>query len=277
LGAKEEEDLRNFYVKLKTFFLEKISLGKFIISSPDGDCSLIGEIFQTPKKFKYPYITFEYRFEVEMIECPCNPVGDATKVKSAFFTISCTSIESVRSGKQGPLRDPIDPKINIVREECCPGKEGKEEESQSSLNDAKDDDKGSFQVSAHVGLPLGDEKDFYSLNVGADAAYLFNLSEHFSAGAGAGYTHFTGKDNIEGTGFIPIFGIAQYDLSDKFSLRVNGGYAISTETDGRGGVYIGLGVGLKIKPNISIGPSFSSINLDGGSFNSVTIGITGTF
>ena len=38
---------------------------------------------------------------------------------------------------------------------------------------------GKFKVGAHVGLPIGDYKDSYSLNLGADFAYTWKVSDKF--------------------------------------------------------------------------------------------------
>ncbi|OAZ04732.1 hypothetical protein [Flavobacterium succinicans] len=105
---------------------------------------------------------------------------------------------------------------------------------------------GGFKVGANLGLPLGDIKDSYSLNLGVDVAYTWKVSEKFEAGFGAGYAHYLGKSidlgianfDIEDAGFIPVYGTAQYSLSDKFFLGLDLGYAIGVAPSGSEGGFL---------------------------------------
>ncbi|WPO79284.1 hypothetical protein [Flavobacterium sp. KACC 22761] len=106
---------------------------------------------------------------------------------------------------------------------------------------------GHFKVGVHVGLPMGDIKDFYSVNLGVDVAYLLKITDKFSAGATTGYSTYLGKDKkyeilgvsgtikTENAGFIPIAATGQYSLTDNFFVGLDLGYAIyagSGHTDG---------------------------------------------
>lgn len=85
---------------------------------------------------------------------------------------------------------------------------------------------GHFKVGAHVGLPLGDIKDFSSVNLGVDAAYLWNVADQFSAGVTTGYTSYLAKSGYDSFGFIPVAATAQYSLADNLFLGADLGYAI---------------------------------------------------
>jgi hypothetical protein len=140
---------------------------------------------------------------------------------------------------------------------------------------------GGFKVGANLGLPLGDIKDGYSLNLGADVAYTWKLNDKFEAGFGAGYAHYLGKTERIGSfefqyddaGFIPVYGTAQYSLSDKFFLGLDLGYAIGvapTENDG-GFLYqpkLGYSFG---KTDLFIG--YKGISVEGGTFSSLNLGV----
>ena len=67
---------------------------------------------------------------------------------------------------------------------------------------------GGFKLGAHLGLPMGDFKDAYSLNIGADVAYVWNISDKFDAGVATGYTTYLGKtiDTGEGSYKVPSAG-----------------------------------------------------------------------
>ena len=105
---------------------------------------------------------------------------------------------------------------------------------------------GGFKVGANLGLPLGDAKDVYSLNLGVDVAYTWKVSDKFEAGFGAGYAHYLGetidlgiaKFDIEDAGFVPVYGTGQYSLSDKFFLGLDLGYAIAVAPSGSEGGFL---------------------------------------
>ena len=140
---------------------------------------------------------------------------------------------------------------------------------------------GNFKLGANLGLPLGDIKDVYSLNIGVDAAYTWSVSDKFNAGVGVGYSHYLGKTidfggfelDVDDAGFIPVYGTAQYSLSDKFFLGLDLGYAIGvapTENDG-GFLYqpkVGYSFG---KTDLFLG--YKGISVDGGTFSSLNLGV----
>ena len=112
---------------------------------------------------------------------------------------------------------------------------------------------GKFKAGVHAGLPMGDVKDAYSVNLGADVAYMWKITDKFSVGATTGFSTYLAKDITYTTivmnpypvmqeatmkgknaSFIPVAGTAQYSLADKFFVGADLGYAISVG-DGDGG------------------------------------------
>lgn len=106
---------------------------------------------------------------------------------------------------------------------------------------------GHFKVGAHVGLPIGDAGDGFSVNLGADVAYLWDVADKFSAGVTTGYTTYLAKSQNydfgmgsvefkgDDAGFIPVAGTAQYSISDNLFVGGDLGYAIyagSGDADG---------------------------------------------
>lgn len=87
---------------------------------------------------------------------------------------------------------------------------------------------GGFKAGINVGLPMGDIKDAYSLSVGLDVAYTWEVADKFRAGVTTGYAHYMGKTetisllgvevevDFEDAGFIPLAGTAQYSFTDNF-------------------------------------------------------------
>jgi len=96
-----------------------------------------------------------------------------------------------------------------------------------------------FKVGINMGLPIGDASDNSSLELGADVAYLWELSDEFHLGATVGYGTFIAKevhgykpDNI---GFMPIAATAQYSITESIFAGADLGYALvlsPSEVDG---------------------------------------------
>lgn len=108
---------------------------------------------------------------------------------------------------------------------------------------------GHFKVGAHVGLPVGDSSHVFSVNLGIDAAYLWNVADKFTAGVTTGYTTYIGKTYtgyqgsnaylmIKSTnqGFVPVAGTAQYSLTENLFVGADLGYAINVDGDLDGGL-----------------------------------------
>ena len=104
---------------------------------------------------------------------------------------------------------------------------------------------GRFKAGVDVGLPMGDIEDSASFNLGANAAYVWNVGEGFDAGVGVSYnTYFAKEYDIMGTtykadnaNFLPIYGTANYSFTENIFAGADLGYAVGL-TDGiDGGFY----------------------------------------
>jgi hypothetical protein len=107
---------------------------------------------------------------------------------------------------------------------------------------------GHFKVGVNGGLPLGNTSDLFSVNLGFDAAYLWNIDDRFSAGVITGYTTYIGKNYTGYIGsvaydmiaspnqsFVPVGGTAQYSIADQFFVGADLAYAINVDGDLDGG------------------------------------------
>lgn len=135
-----------------------------------------------------------------------------------------------------------------------------------------------FVLGLNVGLPLGDIKDTYTLNIGADLSYLWKVSEEFNAGVTAGYSHFLG-DTIEGfdiddAGFLPIAAAGRFNVSEDFAIGADLGYAVGISPSGNdGGFYYAPRVQYGVSQSIDIVLAYKGISVDGGTFSTVNLGI----
>ncbi|HZJ35211.1 MAG TPA: hypothetical protein VFD29_01150 [Gillisia sp.] len=129
-----------------------------------------------------------------------------------------------------------------------------------------------FRIGVNAGVPLGDADDISTFNFGADFAYLFGVTDVFSVGPLVGYSHFLGKGDKVDYHFIPLAASGRFGLSDTFFIGADLGYAIGADEGNDGGFFyrpkLGYDFGI-----IGLIASYSGIEVDGGSFNSVNLGI----
>jgi hypothetical protein len=131
---------------------------------------------------------------------------------------------------------------------------------------------GEIKMGVNAGIPLGDADEMSSLNFGADLAYLFGVADVFSVGPLVGYSHFLGEGERVDAHFIPIAASGRFKLSDAFFIGADLGYAIGTEDGNDGGFFyrpkLGYDFGI-----IGLIGSYSGIEVNGGTFNSLNLGI----
>jgi len=131
---------------------------------------------------------------------------------------------------------------------------------------------GEIRIGVNAGVPLGDADDFSTFNFGADFAYLFGVADEFSVGPLVGYSHFLGEGDGVDFLFIPVAASGRFEFSDSFFLGADIGYAIGADDGNDGGFFyrpkLGYSFGI-----IGLIASYSGIEVDEGSFNSVNLGI----
>jgi hypothetical protein len=149
---------------------------------------------------------------------------------------------------------------------------------------------GQFKIGAHVGLPLGDIKDSHSLNLGADVAYLWKITDEFKAGVTTGYTTYLGKTETvdlgplgridvenEAIGFIPVAGTAQYSLTENLFVGADLGYAIyASSGEGDGGFLYQPKFGFQTE-KIEVYAGYKGITSDGATISSINLGFNYKF
>ena len=148
---------------------------------------------------------------------------------------------------------------------------------------------GKFKAGAHVGLPMGDAKDVYSLNIGLDASYTWAVTDKFDVGIGSGYTLYMGKTetittplgvikfDVEDASFVPVYATAQFLLTENFFIGADLGYAIAVApSDSDGGFLYQPKVGFQIS-EFSVYAGYKGIAADGATLGSVNLGFNYRF
>ncbi|MDO5971849.1 outer membrane beta-barrel protein [Flavivirga aquimarina] len=140
---------------------------------------------------------------------------------------------------------------------------------------------GGFNAGASLGLPIGDAGDFTTFNITLDANYLWGLSDSVGIGVATGYSHYFGDSiNIVTTSidyddqqFLPIAAAGRFNLSDKFKLGADIGYAVGINDDNDGGFYYAPKAQYGVSELIDIVLAYRSISVEGGSFDALTLGV----
>jgi len=135
-----------------------------------------------------------------------------------------------------------------------------------------------IKLGLNLGLPTGDIKDFYTLNLGVNASCLWQVSEEFDAGFIVEYSHFFGDSfegfDIDDAGFLPIAAAGRINLSGGFTLGADLGYAIGISPEGNdGGFFYQPKVQYGITEKIDILLSYKGISVDGGTFSTINVGV----
>ncbi|MEP6929501.1 MAG: hypothetical protein ABI850_05790 [Flavobacterium sp.] len=129
-----------------------------------------------------------------------------------------------------------------------------------------------FHLGGHVGLPLSDASDFSSVNVGADANYLFGISDNFALGVATGYSAFLGKDDFDTYSFIPVAVSARANYSDSIFYAADVGYAVALDSDTDGGLYYQGKLGWT-NSTLDIFAFYKGISADSSNISSVGLGV----
>ena len=140
-----------------------------------------------------------------------------------------------------------------------------------------------FSVGMNFGAPVSEAHDFYSFTWGIDANYWF-ISDTFSVGVATGFALFLANDlnltrnfdlTLKNASFVPIALAGRYDISHKFIIGADVGYAIGVGNDG--GFYYRPLVGYNLKDFLQLTLSYRGISLNELSVSAVTVGINFSF
>ncbi len=159
----------------------------------------------------------------------------------------------------------------------------------NAQNDYTDRDK--FKVGINAALPLGDAANFSSFSLGFDVAYQYGVSKSFDIGLASGFTNAFGKtenftdgtieietsfDNIQ---FLPLAGVFRFypTVRSRVNFGADLGYAVGISEGNTGGFYYRPILVIDIGRGTEINFSYTGINLDGGSWETATLGLQFAF
>lgn len=140
---------------------------------------------------------------------------------------------------------------------------------------------GDLNAGVSLGLPIGDAGDLTTFNITLDVNYLWEVSDDFNAGVATGYSHSFGDSVTIGSltfefddmQFLPIAAAGRFNVSDKFTLGADLGYAVGINDGNDGGFYYAPKVQYDISEALDIVFAYRGVSKDGGSFNVLTLGV----
>ena len=279
LSKNDLSSLKFFYDRLQ-FKPSSININPESIKIT-ADCRAIIKSSYRQTSFSYPNSEWLFTSEVKY-DCGCQEDSGQTALKNATYTYTSKVTSILTATNLIFNRTVSDPKLYISDAVCCPEEKENNSVSPKNIGDSSDNKRDvnkDYTVHFGIGLPLGNEADFYGFtySVGLDRRII--TLEDLDIGVSAGYSRFTGKETdfsfeTEGVSFIPVEATLGYDLNDLFSLSGSVGYAFSATEGVDGGFTFSIGPELSICPSWDASLNYNSILLgDERSFNSVTGGI----
>lgn len=134
-----------------------------------------------------------------------------------------------------------------------------------------------FKAGVNAGLITGDASDFYSFNLTLDAAYLWEVLDQVQVGVASGYSHSFAKEIAgfkgDDVSFLPLAAAGRLALSESFAFGADLGYAIGLNDGNDGGFYYAPRIQYGVSESIDIVAKYTGVSRDGGSFNTITLGI----
>lgn len=141
-----------------------------------------------------------------------------------------------------------------------------------------------LKVGPQIGVPVGENSDFYSLVWGADAYYMFGDPDAFlNFGAATGFFNFVGDDvdilgtttEIDNAQFLPVAGAVRLVILSTLSAGADIGYGIGLNDGNDGGFYWRLNAGLDLGNTIELNAFYYGITADGADGGNSTLGTVG--
>lgn len=142
-----------------------------------------------------------------------------------------------------------------------------------------------FKLGLHAGLPIDDFNEEISLMVGLDLGYMWALGEVVDLGISTGLIYgfkesFQSDDianSLTDVQFVPLAASVRIWPSNSFSFGIDGGYGLGLNEGNEGGIYYRPIIGYLMGPLTEINLSYTGIQLENRTWNTVSLGFLHTF
>jgi|SRR5690625_2334053 len=129
-----------------------------------------------------------------------------------------------------------------------------------------------WRLGANVGLPVGEMDDVTDLQWGADLTYMYELANIVGIGAMVGYSQYITDGDFSNVQFLPVAASGRIGFPRGLFIGADLGYAFGLSDGNDGGVYYRPKLGFNLF-GLGLIASYSGVSADGGSFNSVNLGV----
>ncbi|GAB5401214.1 MAG: hypothetical protein Aureis2KO_27990 [Aureisphaera sp.] len=130
-----------------------------------------------------------------------------------------------------------------------------------------------FRIGLNGGFPAGDEGDFASFVANLEVEHDWAITETIRAGASAGVTVFSGKEEFNDFKYAPILASGDINVVDSFSLGADVGYGVSLEEDFDGALVYRFTAHYGISDHFDASARFGSFDSDIGTLSNVSFGV----
>ena len=142
-----------------------------------------------------------------------------------------------------------------------------------------------LKLGIQAGLPINDFNDEISLVAGLDLGYMWALGEVVDLGISTGLIYGFKEsfqsdiiaDNLTDVQFVPLAASLRIWPSNSFSFGVDAGYGLGLNEGNDGGIYYRPIIGYLMGPLTEINLSYTGIQLENRTWNTVTLGFLHTF
>ena len=133
---------------------------------------------------------------------------------------------------------------------------------------------GDWRLGVNAGIPVGEVDDLANFQFGADISYMYGVANIVGVGAMVGYSQFFADNDLDvgDAQFLPIAASGRIGFPRGFYVGADLGYAIGLSDGNDGGIYYRPKVGFNLF-GLALIASYSGVNTDGVSFNSVNLGL----
>lgn len=135
-----------------------------------------------------------------------------------------------------------------------------------------------FRVEVGLGPPLGETREFYSVDIQGKFYYLSNVTDQFDMGVTTGFSIFLGSGASDGwfsdipSGIIPLAVAGRMAVSKTVSIGADVGYGIGILAEDSG-FYFSPVFAYNKNRNLAFTASYSNIYSSGFKFSSLLFGV----
>ena len=132
-----------------------------------------------------------------------------------------------------------------------------------------------LKIGVSGGLPIGDQSEFFTVQLQGNLDYLFHISREIHIGVTTGYSRYLGNESsgVEDFVYLPLGATSQFHVSEKVKLGADVGYALVLEPDeSEGGFFYVPKVQYSLSENTDLVLAYRGLGISDVSLGSISLG-----